>query len=489
MAFTLETLRAGGQNFIESTRLRSVIWLYAAILIGLALRIVGIRGDLWLDEIWSLNLVQDISFWGQIFTNLDSDNNHPLNSLQLYLVGADASDWHYRLVPLLYSLFTLQFVYMILRDGLFGQISKQAQALVLSVFSLSFFLVLYGTEARGYSGLIMAIVASIYLREKAGRLSIIQSILFYLIIIFGALSHYSFLQFLIGLLIYKFASYFFSKNKNDENRKILFLDLPALLMAGALYLARIQYLSEGSGNLGGRVDVIVNALSLLSGGPLLSAYSPLHGVAALCYALLSLILIIFSIIERSKRGDSLWFFFFVVIFVVPTTVIILFDPRVLFVRYFLPSMLLALFSNLIFLARLYDHGKAAKRTALLIFGLLILGNIWHLQSFLRFKRGQYSQTLQSISDISNSHNISYSSDQEFRNSCLINYHRKNIDSDKVFAPQSIEASCPEWYIKHSQDLGYVPAQKFSHCQSQYDLKIQTNFAAESGWRWFWYQKE
>lgn len=63
----------------------------AATLIGLTLRILGARGDLWLDEIWTLKLLEHVGSPGEIFWNLAHDNNHPLNSLYLYFVGADAS--------------------------------------------------------------------------------------------------------------------------------------------------------------------------------------------------------------------------------------------------------------------------------------------------------------------------------------------------------------------------------------------------------------
>ena len=60
-------------------------------LAGLVLRVLGARGDLWLDEIWSLALLEPLTSIDQIFWRINHDNNHFLNSIYLYLVGPDAS--------------------------------------------------------------------------------------------------------------------------------------------------------------------------------------------------------------------------------------------------------------------------------------------------------------------------------------------------------------------------------------------------------------
>jgi hypothetical protein len=68
-------------------------WTAAALilLVAIALRLIGTRGDLWLDEIWTLVLLEPVTSVGQVIWSINHDNNHYLNSLYLYLVGADAS--------------------------------------------------------------------------------------------------------------------------------------------------------------------------------------------------------------------------------------------------------------------------------------------------------------------------------------------------------------------------------------------------------------
>src|SRR3954468_23417206 len=61
-----------------------------ALLLGLALRIRGAEGDLWLDEIWSLRLVGLLRPGRFLIASLAVDNNHYLNTLFLLLAGPDA---------------------------------------------------------------------------------------------------------------------------------------------------------------------------------------------------------------------------------------------------------------------------------------------------------------------------------------------------------------------------------------------------------------
>jgi len=45
------------------------------------------RGDLWFDEIWSIKADESATWVVEIFTRFKHDNNHPLNTLYIYLVG------------------------------------------------------------------------------------------------------------------------------------------------------------------------------------------------------------------------------------------------------------------------------------------------------------------------------------------------------------------------------------------------------------------
>src|SRR5512135_3181929 len=66
------------------------LWLGAAgamVLVGAVLRALAARGDLWLDEIWSIEWARKAGSFLGVFTNVHVDNNHYLNTLFLRALG------------------------------------------------------------------------------------------------------------------------------------------------------------------------------------------------------------------------------------------------------------------------------------------------------------------------------------------------------------------------------------------------------------------
>src|ERR1700730_1378940 len=70
--------------------------LAAVLVSGLALRIAGSAGELWLDELWSLVLVAPLKTPIEVFTRVHHHNNHYLVSLWIWLCGANQAWWVYR---------------------------------------------------------------------------------------------------------------------------------------------------------------------------------------------------------------------------------------------------------------------------------------------------------------------------------------------------------------------------------------------------------
>src|SRR5438128_1765967 len=80
-----------------STSRRPWVMLGAILVAAAAVRFACLFGDLWLDEIWSLRLLETVRSPVEILTRLLHDNNHPLNSLFLYLLMPAKAEWTYRL--------------------------------------------------------------------------------------------------------------------------------------------------------------------------------------------------------------------------------------------------------------------------------------------------------------------------------------------------------------------------------------------------------
>src|SRR5262245_21003734 len=71
--------------------------LVVVIVLAALVRLLAARGDLWLDEIFTVNLVRNASSPLAILTELRHENNHVLNTFFVYLLRPLDSDYIYRL--------------------------------------------------------------------------------------------------------------------------------------------------------------------------------------------------------------------------------------------------------------------------------------------------------------------------------------------------------------------------------------------------------
>ena len=74
--------------------MRGAFWL--AFLLSSALIVAAARGDLWLDELMSLSFARTSHSITDIFVRFHYDNNHPLNTVFLYLAGVRQTLFIYR---------------------------------------------------------------------------------------------------------------------------------------------------------------------------------------------------------------------------------------------------------------------------------------------------------------------------------------------------------------------------------------------------------
>lgn len=137
-------------------------WLLGAIIaLGLALRIAGAQGALWLDEAWSAKQAHDAGTPLAIFLNINHDNNHHLNSLWLLLVGFDASP------PLARAFSIVTGTLAILVAAMIGARRGPALGLITALlFAVSPALVTLGSEARGYAPMSLALLTAILLVDR-----------------------------------------------------------------------------------------------------------------------------------------------------------------------------------------------------------------------------------------------------------------------------------------------------------------------------------
>lgn len=139
------------------------LWIAIAAIaaLGLALRIAAAQGALWLDEAWSAVQAHDVGTPLGVFLKINHDNNHHLNTLWLQLVGLDAAPMVQR------GLSILSGTAAIIVAALIGRRDGKAMALVAAlIFAISPLLVTYGSEARGYAPMVLALLVAVLLTAR-----------------------------------------------------------------------------------------------------------------------------------------------------------------------------------------------------------------------------------------------------------------------------------------------------------------------------------
>jgi len=132
--------------FRQSDRSTTAVIFVVAALLATALRVAVIDNDLWLDEVWSVQQAASVESPADILVSLHHDNNHHLNTLWLWLCGADAGPIRQRFPSLVAGILSVLLTGLVtLRWG------KSAAFVAMLISSASIMFVQYSTEARGYS--------------------------------------------------------------------------------------------------------------------------------------------------------------------------------------------------------------------------------------------------------------------------------------------------------------------------------------------------
>jgi hypothetical protein len=170
------------------------------MLVGLVLRVLAARGDLWLDEILTLFVATSTPSWGALL-NVHHDNVHLLTALWLRFVGANAPAMLCRLPSIVASTATIALAAWYMRPVGRGAAIGSAWLLAVSLMQVQ-----YGSEARGYALAGAFMVACFELVARLGdRPSWPLRACLAVMALLGVASHLTFMFVLPALLIAAFA--------------------------------------------------------------------------------------------------------------------------------------------------------------------------------------------------------------------------------------------------------------------------------------------
>lgn len=467
--------------------------LAAAVLLLLSsgLMMAAARGDLWLDEIWSLTYAQAVRSPADVFLKLHVDNNHPLNTLFLYLLGRQDSLYPYRLLAVLSGIGSVL---------LLGAIARKEwgtpEALsVLALAGASYPLLLYFSEARGYAPAIFFGLASYaVLRHDPPSWHWGKVVLFYTTSVLGMLSHASFVlltaAFVLQSLVQEVRS---GTPRSRAAGRLIALHAPPILFFTGWYVYFLRDMVIGGGPVYGTWTVIGRASALLLGLP----DQPVQrGLATV----LVFVLIVLGTVSLRRQGDAQWAFFPAALVVAPAVMLLLTRPTHLYFRYFLigfPFFLLLLsYLTCEAYRRLPGPWRWLPAAGIAV---LLLGQAPRDYLLLKLQRGSYSAALETIVKASPEGIILLGSNDDFGNPLVVNFYASRVAGGGriryVQKPAWVKAS-PDWILTYSQELSFEPPKemvmrggKERRLIGDYRLVREYRYSGISGWSWFLFRRQ
>ncbi len=393
-----------------------------AIITGISLRCAAVSGELWLDELWSLLKVSDLSNPVDIVTTVKHDNNHILNSLWMWLWGATQPSFVYRIPALACSLILLVALYPRKR-------AKHLETTVMIVWStlvaFSYPLTLYGTEARGYSLVVLcAALAYLSLRKLLMNPFDPRAIaMFALCGIVGCLSHAIYVLFLapaVAWLIWRVAV----SRLRDNSRALLWYGIvPPIGVALLLILTFYRGMEIGGAPLMPYLEVAASTISVSFGGEALSSVNVNVTGWSVFLAIFVTVTCLVEIVAWMRSGDPLAYLVGLVL-VTPWLAVAVIQPHFILPRYFIIQVLFAYLLAARFLERLARQGTFGAMVATVLVLTFTAAQVRHTLNLVAVGRSHFVQIFEAIaSGVPNSERT-VGGDQDFQNGLRLAYARK-----------------------------------------------------------------
>lgn len=427
--------------------------------LGVVARFGASSGELWLDEIWSLDLVKRAHNVLDIFT-IRHDNNHILNSLWLWMCGAHAPVWLLRLPSVLFSSSVVIFLsYLTVRYKSYWIF----WFFFLCVFSYP--LIVFDSEARGYSlAVTCAVIASYALdllircpTRRAAWIFAVSSTL-------GILSHAIFALYLAPILgwLYWTARL---RRTNRLSRALLGRNLfrTAFILPGAtLFLLSLFFYGQleiGGGPVLPYLQVFLSTISTAFGGEELSLYRV--EISAWCSIASAAILLIalhelWSWHRSGDRRASLC----AIIVLCPLLAVFVLQPPFIYSRYFIIQIVAIYLLIGRFLARLTVQGVVGKLLVTAVGILYVFLNARHTSELILDGRAHaISSFNEMIHGVPGDEPITISSNQTFRQEVRLRYARLVLSgADRLHhVSEADRAIYPPIFIIREESDRYTPA--------------------------------
>jgi len=451
------------------------------MLLALALRLPGCFSDFWLDEIWTLVTTKQFDSPADIFTEFLWDNNHPLNTFILYLLGGDHHWSIYRIHSEIAGLGVVLLSYLIGRRA--GRLEAVFASLLTAV---SYPMIHYSSEARGYAMVLFFAFGTFWAAQRfVGSRRWVWVVVIYFCACLGLMSHLIYVHALAALAVWLFVDLL--RTCNTKRQAILrwaqCIVVP-LVFLGAFYGLFIRNIKIIGGPPYKMIDILIRTLSYVGGGPE-------RGIMSLVVSLLTVGLLLAAVIRLGRKRSSEWIFFLMAIFL-PGVLVFVKRPEILFPRYFLISIAFGLLAVSYLLADLYRGGLVLRVCAAVITLLFLVGNCINTAGFYRYGRGRYLEMLRYMTDHTPEKVVVVAGDTPRQNRLRLKYYAQFLAPEKEIRMLGMEnaTEIPMWILlRHSADVSKIHTKVVVYHNIVYNLKKRSHYSGLSGFGWLLFQRQ
>lgn len=456
-------------------------WLWAAvgaILLSCIIRAWACRGDLWLDEIMSVEDASRASSAWDLLQHVVHRNSHMVNALWMYWVGGASEFWIYRLPSLLAGCLLVPLAAWPLRR----QAGDRAAFAAALLFGTSFFLVTYSSEARAYAGLMFhALLAFRLIEATEQKPSAALDWAVAVTLLLGALWLPVFLFVWIAVTLWAPLS------RRSWRPLLRMLALPWAVLA-VLVSFGVLAQTSGTGPQRPRIVVLLEFLeaAFVPRGPAILIGVVGAGVAAA---------LVLSFVRPPAFESAALRRLRLLLCAVPVAGVLASPSTSLYERYFspaLPFLYLSLVYGLLpFLTR---SAVGWRAVASAVAAGVLVSNLTATAAFLRDGRGHYLEALQWMAARTPPDApVRWFSDHPYRNGTLVEFYARFVPGARFEQVQSPSATDipPQWAIVHQINDDQYAAPPLSLAGDRYVYRWVKTFPKSglSGFRWHLYQLE
>jgi hypothetical protein len=453
---------------------------------ALALRLYAATDNFWLDEIFTYFLARDkVHSVIDIFTGIKIEHQF-LVTLGMYLTG-DQLNWVWYRIP---SVITGTGTLALMALAGYRRMRTPALTVTVAVAAVSYPLVVYSSEARGYAGaaffsLAMFVFIEAYWRNRnrwylAG---------FWSATMLAVLYHPAAVCISFALGLRSLAREWRQGGGFPRIvRELAWCHGIPLAFIAWLYLAIMRQWGSVGGDILPVARVLGDTMAIAIGLPMREEFRS--------WALFLgniLILSCLWILAKLVRSD-IWIFYLSALLVAPALMLGLNSRSYVYVRYFVvlfPFFYLMVGEAMDAFAREFKWARAA---VIGLCVLMLIGNTVATASFLRVGRGGYLNAVNYMAANTPRPNITVGGDHNFRNGYPIDFYSRYLPKDRSMVYLRSDAWPPEgpdWYLIHKtcSEEDFEPASVVTVRGGAYRLVESYPVLCLSGVAWHLYRND